>query len=156
MSSYAATSKTAAMCSRCFLAFGNSTAVADRLLNDIAHVLDLASAHLADIFANTPLVDRFQLLKQYNGRTIKTTGAFNVIVSWEISPFVAARGDRRDDERRTEEVACVVLENDYGACAALFAADIRVKICEVDIASAVIPIIIHSWSPPSFLSFYVL
>ena len=72
----------------------------------------------------------------------------------KVSPFVGTRRDGRDNQCRAEIVSGVVLEHDYRPRTALLAADIRVKVCDVDIASAVIPIFIHSWSSP-FLSFYV-
>src|SRR5574344_30155 len=153
MSSYAATSKTA-MCSRRFLAFGNLTAVTDRLLNDVAHVLDLAAAHLADVFADTPLVDSLELLKEHDGRPVQPTGVFNVAMCPKVSALVGPGCDRRDNQRGAEIVSGVILEHDHRSGAALFAADIWVKVCDVDIASAVIPVFIHAGSSP-FLSFYV-
>lgn len=118
-------------------------AYADAVINAF-HVL---LARSPQIFNYLTFVDGDDLFRLTHGGFIQTVLLFENAVC-RLPQLLQFRGKRHDDQRRSEEIAAVVLNIDDRSNAALDISTMLTQVCQIDITASIVPIFSKHFSPP--------
>lgn len=118
-------------------------AYADAVINAL-HVL---LARSPQVFDYLTFVDGDDLFRLTHRGFIQTALLFENAVC-RLPQLLQFRGKRHDDQRRSEEIAAVVLNIDDRSNAALDISTMLTQVCQIDITASIVPIFSKHFSPP--------
>lgn len=125
-----------------------------KALTEFRAVQDIA-VHPSHVSDDPALIQRFQLLQNHHGRPAQPAYLFQQEMCRLIRLFINVGGERRGNQRGAEEVARVVLKNQYRADTADLCAHDRIEIRQIDISAPVLPVF-PQWLHLPNLKFYIL
>lgn len=122
-----------------------------------SNIVQLPVAYFPQIFDNTALIQRFQLLQYDHGWPVQSIHISQKIMCRLFRFLFYIRCHRGDDQRRAVMIPSIILKNQYGPYSAKLRAYHRIKISKINIAPPIFPIITDMSSPLfMFLLIYVL
>ena len=125
-----------------------------KALTEFRAVQNIA-VHPSQIFDDSALIQRFQLLQNHYGRPAKAMHMFQQKMCGLIRLFINVGGERRGNQRGAEEITRVVLKNHHRADTADLCTHNRIEVRQIDVSAPVLPVF-PQWLHLPNLKFYIL
>ena len=130
--------------SRCFHIFRNINPQAD--LKSLIHALHFFLRHLPEIAYNPRLINGLDLLQQCNRIFRKSSDSWKQIMCRLILFLIDLRSQRRNNQCRAKQIACIILKHKHRMRASLLWTLKGIQIRHINIPSAVNPVFFHHLS----------